>query len=572
MKIKNVVIGSIVVTSAIGVSLTQLPDKLIGRPVYAIAQAATNRTVTVYPIDFLNYFQENGSAANYPYDTGTYTQTLTPNTGNQVGNVTLKNKIDMSQDFSFTGQVNLGDKNSAQGGADGIGFLFQPGDVNVVGAPGGALGIGGVQGAFGFKLDTFYNPDVGNPDFSTDPAQFGPTRGGNAFGTFVDGLNGQAKTIDSSAQDIPAPSNNDFVDFTVQYNGTSKIMTVNYGTQIWEQDVSALIGTNKAMSFSISASTGGQMNLQQLRNIVFTYTIAQGTVISNYVDDQGNIISNPISTSGDINTDYTTNQLTIPGYTFKEVNGDPVDGQYTANDQIVNYIYTRNQGTIDVTYIDDVTGQTLKTDSLAGGTGDASNYTTSDAISSYETQGYDLVSDNYPTEETSFTDTPQHYVVHLKHGVSTTTEEKIVNETVHYVYENGTTAANDFVAKPLHFIRTITTDKVTGEVTTGEWQAVNGTSFDLVTSPMLTGYTSDLKEIDPITGVTAETSDIEKTVVYRAVPVSPEPPKSSSQIPTKEPDILPVTGEATSSLGLFGSAFIALGVGLWLTRKKFKKK
>lgn len=111
------------------------------------------------------------------------------------------------------------------------------------------------------------------------------------FGAFVDGLNGQAETIASSAKGIFEPSNNNFVDFTMSYNGATKIMSVTYGGLTWTQDVSSFVETNQAMSFSIAASTGAQMNLQQLRNVNFTYTVAQGTVIANYVDEQGKTIA-----------------------------------------------------------------------------------------------------------------------------------------------------------------------------------------------------------------------------------------------------------------------------------------
>lgn len=99
--------------------------------------AASPREVTVLPTNFLNYFQRNGSAANFPYDTSTFTQTLTPNEGSKAGNVTLMTKVDVSQNFTFTGKINLGDKSQTNRGADGVGFLFHPGDMNVVGVPGG---------------------------------------------------------------------------------------------------------------------------------------------------------------------------------------------------------------------------------------------------------------------------------------------------------------------------------------------------------------------------------------------------------------------------------------------------
>ncbi|ARE21940.2 MucBP domain-containing protein [Lactococcus lactis subsp. lactis] len=472
--------------------------------------AATSRDITVYPKDFLTYFQRNGSAAGFDYDLATYTQTLTPNKASQAGNVTLKTKVDMSQNFTFTGKINLGDKAQNAGGADGVGFLFHPGDTNVVGAPGGAAGIGGVNGAFGFKLDTYYN-GVGENSFTPDPSNFK----GKPFGAFVDGLNGQAKTIASSAQSISEPSNNNFVDFTMSYNGATKVMSVTYGGQTWTQDVSSFVGTNQAMSFSIAASTGAFMNLQQLRNVNFTYTVAQGTVIANYVDEQGNTIAQQETTSGDIDTPYVTSQKTIPGYTFKASNGAATSGNYAANDQTVNYVYTRNQGSIDVTYIDQTTGQTLSKKDLSGGTGDSSNYTTTDTIKSYTDAGYELVSDNYPSGGTVFTDTAQHYVVNLKQKLVVSSEQKQVNETIQYVYEDGSKAADDYNAPPLNFTRSVTTNQVTGEKTYGDWQAQNGDSFGEVVSPTIKGETADQLKIDAISGITANSADIQKKVVYK---------------------------------------------------------
>lgn len=498
--------GTLTLLAGGGVVLTNLPDSFKIQRVYA----ATSRDITVYPEDFLTYFQRNGSAAGFDYDLTTYTQTLTPDLGNQAGNVTLKTKVDMSQNFTFTGQINLGNKSQQNGGADGVGFLFHPGDTSVVGAPGGAAGIGGVNGAFGFKLDTYYN-GVGETSFTPDPSAFS----GKSFGAFVDGLNGQAKTISASAKGIPQPSNNNFVDFTMSYNGTTKVMSITYGGQTWTQNVSSFIGTNQAMSFSIAASTGAQMNLQQLRNVNFTYTVAQGTVIANYVDEQGNTIAPSETTSGDIDTPYVTSQKTIPGYTFKASNGAATSGNYAANDQTVNYVYTRNQGSIDVTYIDQTTGQTLSKKDLSGGTGDSSNYTTTDTIKSYTDVGYELVSDNYPSGGTVFTDTAQHYVVNLKQKLVVSSEQKQVNETIQYVYEDGSKVADDYNAPPLNFTRSVTTNQVTGEKTYGDWQAQNGDSFGEVVSPTIKGETADQLKIDAISGITANSADIQKKVVYK---------------------------------------------------------
>lgn len=112
--------GTLTLLAGGGVVLTNLPDSFKIQRVYA----ATSRDITVYPKDFLNYFQRNGSAAGFDYDLTTYTQTLTPDLGNQAGNVTLKTKVDMSQNFTFTGQINLGNKSQQNGGADVLVSFF----------------------------------------------------------------------------------------------------------------------------------------------------------------------------------------------------------------------------------------------------------------------------------------------------------------------------------------------------------------------------------------------------------------------------------------------------------------
>ncbi|MFZ2544173.1 MAG: MucBP domain-containing protein, partial [Lactococcus raffinolactis] len=340
--------------------------------------SVTSRTVTVSGDDFLNYFQRNGSAVHFNYDLTDHIQTLTPNQKHQSGNVTLKTKVDMSQDFTFNGLINLGNKSSRMGGADGVGFLFHPGNTDVVGRDGGAAGIGGVQGAFGFKLDTYYNANH-ETSFNPDPSEFAS---GQSYGAFVDGTTSVAQTLEDGAQPIAQPSYDIFKPFKMFYNGTSKIMTVTYDGQTWQQDVSSLIGNNSSMSFSISASTGENYNLQQLQITNFQYTVAQGTVVANYIDENQNQLKTPVTTNGDIDTIYSTNQASIPGYTFKEVMGAAPTGTYQANVQNINYVYTRKQGLATITYIDDTTGQALNQKEITGATGEEATY--------------DLVSDTYP--------------------------------------------------------------------------------------------------------------------------------------------------------------------------------
>ncbi|WP_307984331.1 hypothetical protein [uncultured Lactococcus sp.] len=86
---------------------------------------------------------------------------------------------------------------------------------------------------------------------------------------------------------------------------------------------------------------------------------------------------------------------------------------------------------------------------------------------------------------------------------------------MHYLYENKTEALPSYVANPLLFSRAIITDNVTGDKTFGEWKAEQENEFNEVKSPDVKGYTPDQKLIEKIEGITAETQDITKSVIYK---------------------------------------------------------
>ncbi|MCI1891848.1 MAG: MucBP domain-containing protein [Schleiferilactobacillus harbinensis] len=76
-----------------------------------------------------------------------------------------------------------------------------------------------------------------------------------------------------------------------------------------------------------------------------------GTVIAQYVDDQGNTIRTAITTSGLVGTNYTTGQLTIPGYTFKQIasGSAATSGLYVNGTLTVTYVYTKDTAPIPET-------------------------------------------------------------------------------------------------------------------------------------------------------------------------------------------------------------------------------
>jgi LPXTG-motif cell wall-anchored protein len=280
----------------------------------------------------------------------------------------------------------------------------------------------------------------------------------------------------------------------------------------------------------------------------------------------------------------------IDGYTADQLKVSEMTGITADTEDIsVTVTYTRNQGTIDVTYIDETTGKILTTKDLSGGTGDDSGYTTADTIKSYTDKGYELISDGYPKDGTKFADDLQHYIVRLKHGTIVDTENKSVNEVIHYVYDNGDKAADNYKAT-IVFSRTITTDKVTGEKTYSDWTADNGGRFAAVLSPIIKDYIASQLKIDEMTGITVDTADIERIVVYHKVPagiivppVHPDKPSQPSNNQSKTPtakavkdskptDVLPSTGDSQKSqivLTLLGiMAVIISPLALLLRRRK----
>ena len=116
--------------------------------------------------NFLEFFYLNNPAAGIPlgWCSRTGNVTITEDERWRVGSTTLAPRITMNQDFSLQSEVFLGTRTQQcrnipgiTSGADGIGFVFHPGGTRDVGSFGGALGIGGLPNAIGFKLDTWHN-------------------------------------------------------------------------------------------------------------------------------------------------------------------------------------------------------------------------------------------------------------------------------------------------------------------------------------------------------------------------------------------------------------------------------
>ena len=134
--------------------------------------------------------------------------------------------------------------------------------------------------------------------------------------------------------------------------------------------------------------------------------------------------------------------------------------------------------------------------------------------------GYVLAEMQPEAEKGTIKDDPQHHYVYLTHNTAPEDRHRYVNQVIHYIYEDGTTAHEDYNGKTLHFVQTGTKDLVTGKITwDGEWTPVQ--SFEMVKSPEIENYVTDRLEVGPyditVTNDNYGTNlDKEDWVVYKA--------------------------------------------------------
>ena len=241
----------------------------------------------------------------------------------------------------------------------------------------------------------------------------------------------------------------------------------------------------------------------------------------------------------EVKTDEVTKDVTTGAWgpstgTFPEVVSPIVDG-YTPDkakvdaetvtadqaDIKVTVKYKADKQKVTYTIIDDTTHTTLK-NKVELTTGDSGANLPDDAQTKYDkavddylAKGYELVSkDNLPTQFDTDSSVDQNVVVHLKHKVTASTENTTVTETIHYVYKDGSQAAESHKAT-LDFAREVRTDEVTKAITKGAWSPSTST-FVAVTSPIIAGYTADKPVVEAVDGIIGDSKDVVVKVTYTA--------------------------------------------------------
>ena len=261
----------------------------------------------------------------------------------------------------------------------------------------------------------------------------------------------------------------------------------------------------------------------------------------------------------------------IVGYEPNPAQIDAITVTANMGDVEKTVTYKAEKQHVTVSYVDEVTGETLLVDKIDGDSNAKSDYTTATKIAKYVKAGYKFDSSDFPADGLTFdTDTAksQDYTVKFTHettttdtpetpgspidpknpdgpkwsdGVSETDLKKTVKETVHYVFSDGSVAAPD-ATDSVEFTRTATVDEVTGKVIAyGEWTATDGdTTFDVKVSPVITGYFADKANIAEVDNLTPASTDLEEKVIYTKlgsyVPELPDGSKPSKPYPNDPTD------------------------------------
>ena len=236
------------------------------------------------------------------------------------------------------------------------------------------------------------------------------------------------------------------------------------------------------------------------------------------------------------------NSPVIPNYVYDKSMVNAANVTSTTADSTITVTYTRIPQKGSVKFVD-TTGKEIATKkTLNGYNEEPFNYSPNNTISDLESNGWDVVSNNFPydnpTYDTDSSKDQDYVIVFTPHvetikpnrpknegdqtdranvdypgGINTNDLNKTITRTIKYVYEDGTTAFNP-VEQEVVLTREATFNYVTGKVTYGAWTTGSWAKVDSPTKP---NYSVDKASVAQ-QGVTNTTSDTTVIVTYKKIP------------------------------------------------------
>jgi len=260
------------------------------------ATIAINRSVdyslpTVVPFEDGIDFSTNGASAYDGYDDSF---TLTPNAQLKAGSVLSDVRLDMTQAFSITFQINVG---ASDAGSDGLAFVLHNDarGADALGSAGSGMGVLGIQNGLAIEFDTFFNEAQQN-ELANDHTNFVDTDSEAAL---------------STAYDLGNIEDGNWHNVQVTWTGTTLSYSIDGVTigSLTQDLVANYFGGSNFAYFGFTAGTGGGFAQQQVRLMALDGVLEGGATLN--VDRGGVSIAPVIVANGDASYDAASNTYTL---------------------------------------------------------------------------------------------------------------------------------------------------------------------------------------------------------------------------------------------------------------------
>ena len=194
---------------------------------------------------------------------------LTPELGNKKGMVWFKNRVDLSESFSVTADLNFGDLNSS--GADGIAFVMQPLSTDQ-GSSGGGIGYAGITPSVAVEFDTWFNSENSDP-FSNDHAAV----------TYNGDVSGHLNSVD-----LNNIEDGNWHPVKIEWDPNLKTLKVTFDgvviiTHI-KDVINDIFNSSPYVYYGFTAATGGSVNNQSVKILESCNVLEGGSISDGYTD------------------------------------------------------------------------------------------------------------------------------------------------------------------------------------------------------------------------------------------------------------------------------------------------
>ncbi|MDG4960593.1 MucBP domain-containing protein, partial [Lactococcus lactis] len=174
-------------------------------------------------------------------------------------------------------------------------------------------------------------------------------------GDYIFGDSPATVHVSTNSDFDPSPLGQGIKASTLNLDGTTSALIPSSQIYSYYNNVDTSVPGEYICIYMAKQSILGVRTTHYLKVIVDPLApIFAGDVTAKYIDTDGNKISDDVVQTGNIGESYNTEQKSIPGYTFKELQGS-TSGIFTDKTQTVTYVYTKDPilgGEVTVRYVD----------------------------------------------------------------------------------------------------------------------------------------------------------------------------------------------------------------------------